>query len=262
MLALSLCAGMLVGVGAASANVYRVTRGSISPAGGGSAAKPQPVGIGFGLGVSADDRSERPSPVKTYRIATEGVLAFPRTFPSCSLSKAKIRRAPAKACAKALIGNGLIRAAAGFDDDTTIAQSLPCNLRLRLYNTGSGLALRVDTDTPVPRSFKSRELGCPVPIHTAIRGQFTRTTLDGMVAMDLSFTLPTLLLRPLQDWEGALQLVDASLGRWTGTALIKGHRRTVGYFSSVGCHGKTRTIRAAFVDEDGNRSEATRTVVC
>ena len=143
-----------------------------------------------------------------------------------------------------------------------MAESLPCNLRLRLYNTGAGIALRVDTDTPVPRNFKSRAIGCPVPIHTAIRGELTQSTIDGTASMGLGFTLPKRLLRPLADWVGALQLVDASLTRQTAMARVKGRLRSVGYFSSVGCKGTTRTMRAAFIDENGNRVEATRAVAC
>ena len=141
-------------------------------------------------------------------------------------------------------------------------ESLPCNLQLRLYNTGKGVSLRIDTDPPVPRNFQSRKLGCPVPMHTAIQGRFVKTTIDGLPAMDLTFTLPKLLLQPLEDWEGALQLVDAALPRATATTRIKGRLRSVGYFSAVGCRGPTRTARAAFTDESGNRAEATRTVAC
>lgn len=262
-LAASLLVGMLTCAGvAAAADDYRVTGAKVAPADGGTLTSPRPVSIAFGLGVSAEDRSLRPAPIKTYVVAAEGLVAFPKAFPSCSLSQVKVRRGPAKACAKAAIGGGLIRAAAGFEEDPTMAESLPCNLRLRLYNTGAGMALRVDTSTPVPRNFKSRAIGCPVPIHTAIRGSLTKTTIDETASMDLSFTLPKRLLRPLAGWVGALQLVNATLNRATASARIKGHMRSVGYFSAVGCRGATRTVRAAFVDESGARYEATRAIAC
>jgi hypothetical protein len=260
-LAAAVCVGAIAAPVAAADN-YRVTRASISPASGGSPSAPRAVGVGFGLGIAAADRSQRPQPIKSYAIGVEGVLAYPSAFPSCSLAQAKARRGPAKPCAKALVGDGLIRAAAGLDDDLRISESLPCNLRLRLYNTGAGAALRIDADTPYPPGFGSRKIGCPVPMHTAIKGRFVRTTIDGLAAMDLTFTLPKLLLQPLQDWAGALQLVDASLGRATASMRINGRQRTVGYFSSIGCRGGSRLARAAFTDLSGNRFEATKALAC
>ncbi len=254
---------MLVLAGVAfAADRQRVSRVSVAPGGSGTPGKPKPVEIGFGLSVTAERPSQRPKPIKTYAIGIEGVLAYPRAFPACSLSQAKVRRAPARACGRAQVGSGLIRAAAGLREDPGMADSLPCNLKLRLYNTGTGAALRVDTEPPVPQSFKSRKLGCPVPIHTAIRGQLAKTTIDGLASMELRFTLPKLLLRPLEGWEGALQLVDASLTGETAPLRVKGRMRQVGYLSTVGCRGRDRTARAVFIDEDGVRTEATRTVGC
>jgi hypothetical protein len=247
---------------ALAANQQHVSRASVLPASGGRPAAPKPVQIGFSLSVKEEHAQLRPAPIKTYAIGTEGVIAFPGALPHCSLAQAKPRRGPAKPCKPAQVGSGLIRAAAGLREDTAIASSLPCNLQLRLYNTGTGVALRVDTDTPVPPSFKSKQLGCPVPIHTAIRGSFDKTTIDGLPAMDLRFTLPKLLLRPLEGWEGALQLVDATLKRQTGRARVKGRLREVGYFSAIGCRGGQRTTRAVFIDESGARAEATRSVGC
>jgi hypothetical protein len=252
---------VLAGV-AVAADRQRVSRVSVVPGGSGSPSKPKPVQIGFGLSVAAERPSLRPKPIKTYAIGIEGVLAFPQAFPSCSLGHAKIRGGPARTCKRAQVGSGLIRAAAGLQEDPGMADSLPCNLKLRLYNTGAGAALRVDTGPPQPRDFKSRKLGCPVPIHTAIRGQFAKTTIDGLASNELRFTLPKLLLRPLEGWEGALQLVDASLIGDTAPLRVKGRMREVGYLSAVGCRGKDRTARAAFIDESGVRTEATRTVGC
>jgi hypothetical protein len=244
------------------ANQEQVSRAEVTPVGKGSAARPLPVVVRFGLRVRSDDADKRPAAVTTYVIGSEGVVAFPRAFPSCSLSQAKRRRGPSGACKTAKVGQGVIRAAAGLEDDDTIAQSVPCNLQLRVYNTGAGVALRLDADPPIPPSFKSRRDGCPVPVHTAIRGVFKQTSIGGMVAMDLSFTLPDLLLHPLEDWEGALQLVDATLGGHTAQTRIHGKARSVGFFSAVGCHGGQRTTRAAFINAKGERSEATRNVRC
>lgn len=260
-LAAAACVAALAAPGAA-ADDYRVSRASISPAGGGTPAAPKPVGVGFGLGIAAAERSQRPQPIKSYAIGVEGVLAYPGAFPACSLAQAKARRGPAKVCGKALVGSGLIRAAAGLNDDARISESVACNLQLRLYNTGAGAALRIDANPPPPPGFGSRKIGCPVPMHTAIKGRFVKTTIDGVPAMDLSFTLPKLLLQPLQGWEGALQVVDASLGRATATTRINGRQRTVGYFSSIGCRGGTRLARAAFTDLSGQRFEATKALAC
>jgi hypothetical protein len=259
----ALLAGALGYAGIAwAANRYEVSRMEIKPSGAGSQVRPLPVQARFGIGVHEQDPRTRPASIETYVIGTEGVVAFPKAFPTCSLRQAKRRRGPARACKAAQVGGGQVRAAAGLVEDTRMRESLPCNLRLRLYNTGRGVALRLDADTPVPPNFRSRRLGCPVPVHTAIAGSFDRATIDGLPAIDLRFSLPPQLLRPLEGWEGALQLVDATLEAHTARTRVNGRTRTVGFFSAIGCEGGERTTRAAFIDGDGARSEATRTAKC
>jgi hypothetical protein len=247
---------------ALAANRYEVSRMDVVPAAGGSPARPLPVRSHFTLGVDEQDPSKRPASIKTYVIGTEGVLAFPKPFPSCSVAQAKRRRGPARACAAAQVGGGQVRAAAGLKEDDRMSESFACNLRLRLYNTGRGVALRLDTDPPEPPSFTSKRLGCTASLHTAIAGRFDRVTIGGRASVDLRFTLPPSLLSPLPGWEGALQVVDVKLDARSARTRVAGQSRSVGFFSAIGCKGGERTTRAAFIDGDGTRAEATRTERC
>lgn len=255
--------GVLVGVGAAAAaNRFAVHRVEISPAWKGRAEHPLPVSVRFGLRVTEDDPTKRPAPTETYVMGTEGVVAFPGAFPSCSMAQLRPLRGPARACRDALVGGGLTKGAAGLAEDDAIKESVPCNLRLRVYNTGDGMALRLDGDPPLPPSFRSNKIGCPVPIHKAILGRLRTTTIDGVRSTDLSYTLPRLLLHPLEGWDGALRVTNVDLRRMTARARVNGRLHTVGYSSAVGCNGDERTVRAAFIDEQGERSEITRTTGC
>lgn len=259
---LALFSMLVLGGVALADNEYGISRVGIAPSGKGSAARPLPVEVRFGLEVDEDDRRLRPAPVETYVIGAEGMVAFPRAFQKCSLRKLRRRRGVPRACAGAKVGGGLVKAAAGLREDVSMESSVPCNLRLGVYNTGRGIALRVDGGPPQPPGFKSNRVGCPVLVHTAIGGRLVQTRIDGMRATDLRFSLPDLLLHPVDGWDGALQIVDVTLAPKTRRIRLRGRARDVAYYSSVGCRGGRRTVRAVFIDELGNRAEVTRTAKC
>jgi hypothetical protein len=243
---------------AGAANEYAIPRVGIKPSGKGSAARPLPVGVLFGLRVSEADRALRPTPIETYALAAEGLVVRPGAFASCTLRKLGRRRGVPRECAKAKVGHGLVRGAAGLAEDQTLEGSVPCNLKLGVYNTGKGMALRLDGEPPVPRGFGSKRLGCPVPVHLAIRVRTVETTIDGVKSTELRYKLPDLLLHPLDGWDASLRLVEVNLER----EVVRRGRRKVGFYSAVGCNGAERTVRVVFVDPQGARAETTRTTGC
>jgi hypothetical protein len=259
MLALVAIAVALVGAGVAgAANEYGIPRVGIDPSGKGTGARPLPVGVLFGLRVSEDDPNLRPSPIESYALAAEGLIVRPGSFASCSLRKLGRRRGVPRECVTAKVGHGLVRGAAGLAEDQTLQGSAPCNLRLGLYNTGKGMALRLDGQPPVPPGLESRRLGCPVPVHLAIRVRTVETRIDGVRSTELRYTLPDLLLHPIEGWDASLRLVEVRLDR----KRAKRGRRTLGFYSAVGCNGTARTVRAVFVDPQGGRAEATKDTAC
>jgi hypothetical protein len=256
-IAVTLVLLLLAGV-AGAANRYSIPRVGIDPPGEGSAARPLPVGVLFGLRVSEDDRNLRPSPVESYALAAEGLVVRTGSFASCPLRRIGRRRGVPRECAGAQVGRGLIRGVAGLAEDQTLEGSAPCNLRLRVYNTGAELALRLDGEPPVPPSLSSRRLGCPVPVHLAIRVRTVETTIDGVRSTELRYTLPDLLLHPIDGWDASLRLVEVRLDR----KRARRGGRTVGFYSAVGCNGDERTVRVGFVDPQGGRAEATKDTAC
>jgi hypothetical protein len=95
-------------------------------------------------------------------------------------------------------------------------------------------------------------------VHLAIRVRTVETTIDGVRSTELRYTLPHLLLHPIDGWDASLRLVEVRLDRKRATR----GRRTVGFYSAVGCNGSDRTVRVVFVDPQGGRAETTRTTGC
>jgi hypothetical protein len=259
---IALLAGLLVSAVALGTTESSVVRFTVSSGARGSVARPVPVGVGFGLSVSDSVRSRRALPIASYRLAVEGLVPFLRSFPACSLSRLRRVRGVPAVCARARIGGGLFRGVAGLAEDRSLRSSLPCNLRVGVYNTGRGMALRVDGKPPAPRSLGSTRLGCVVPVHTAIPVTVSSTRIDGVTSTELSFSVPALLLHPLDGWDASLRVVNVSLDRRTAGAVVRGKRRTVGFFSSAGCRGGSRTLRIVLVGENGSRAVASRSAPC
>jgi hypothetical protein len=262
VLAIAAVGGLTVASAASAANTNEVSRGLTSPVGAGSMSRPLPIGVQFGLRSRAENPRLRPLPTKTYVLSMEGVTANAKAFPACGLAKLKRRKGPPARCAGAQLGTGLVKGAAGIVEDDTIAESVPCNLKLRVYNIGNGIALRLDGDPPLPAGFKSNKIGCPVPIHTAIPAPFRRVTIDGLPSTEMQFTVPKVLAHPLEGWNSALTLVNVDLERRTTQVRVGGAKRTVGYFSAVGCTGGERSLQVGFIGTDGVRSEASATPAC
>ena len=101
---------LALGVGIAFAqqpgeNIYEVDLATATPAGKGSAAKPKPAKLGFGYEVSAQG-GLRPTAIRQYRIAPEGLVTYPKLFKACTFDQAAQLPEPAASCDKAAVGKG------------------------------------------------------------------------------------------------------------------------------------------------------------
>jgi hypothetical protein len=231
---------------AVATNVYTVHLGSTTVPGKGSKTRPIPTGLKFGFKVEDSDPSMRGTVIDQYAIGSEGLVTNPKLFPSCKFTELDDATVPAK-CAKALVGKGLVKNAAGSNTDRSLASSSACNLALRLYNDGDGMTLRLDSNgQPPPDNFETDTVGCLLPIATAINGKFIRRPIGSVVGSDLVFKVPSALKHP------GLPQIDNSVRRSDNTIFktvkrIKGQRR--GYYEKVGCKGSKRLVRATFKTE-------------
>ena len=122
--------------------------------------------------------------MKKYFIGAEGLVTYPEAFPSCSGgssgANAQDPAKAAKACKKARVGGGIIKALVGARNNPT--SSANCVLDLNLYNLkpgnygdagkigkNGGLAIRIDGDPPPPPSIDDQYKGqCLAAQHASI----------------------------------------------------------------------------------------------
>jgi hypothetical protein len=281
--AMAAAAVLVIGGVAMAANVYTVD-GEATPRGKGSKAKPRPVALRFEYTVTDSDPNLRATPVEGYFIASEGLITFPEAFPTCTYTQANQsdQAAAERACRRARVGggggpNGLgVRNDVGASSDRSA--KLPCNLELNLYNLApgqfpdpanpgqtititrrhGGLAIRLDGDQAIPAN--DDQIACPTPQHTAIPARFVPVRIDGQPADELRFEVPPNLLHP-SGLDTSVRETLSRVLRRTAVKRIRGKRRRVGYYSSVGCRGR-RLLRVTFVAEDGARARQTSDEPC
>jgi hypothetical protein len=259
--AVAAAAVLALGVGVAFAeNTYNVDLASSSPAGKGSPSKPIPAKLRFGYKVG-DTEGLRPTIIEQYRIGPEGLVTYPKLFPSCTYKQSAKRPQPAAACKKAKLGSGKVFNNAGPATDRS-APSTVCNLRLRLYNISGvgksgGMAIRLDggpNQEPAP--------GCTLEIAESIKAKFKTVRVEAVKTSELRFSVPRALYEPLPGVENSVINTVSTVNKKTATTRIKGKRRKVGYYSKIGCKGKSRTTRVRFVDLEGRKFTATKTSRC
>jgi hypothetical protein len=245
---------------ALGANVYTVGGSSPTP-GKPSNKKPTPIALNFDFQVEDEDPNLRGTPIEAFAIGGEGVVTYPKLFPSCEYSAAN-GDGHARACRKARVGNGLVQVIVGPPADR--AEKLLCNLKLTLYNLKGvgkrgGMAIRLDADTKAPplTDPDDRTINCPVPIHTAIEGRFNAVRIGGARASELRFTVPQDLLHPT-GLDATVRNTESHIARRVskGTVKVAGKRRHVGFYSGIACKGPKRTIQATFTSEHGDRNVA------
>jgi hypothetical protein len=262
-----------------AANVYTVD-GDTKPHGKGSAAKPLPVSLDFDYTVADSDPANRGIPVQKYFIGAEGLVTYPSAFPTCSGGTSGANNpdpaAAARACKKARVGGGIIKALVGTRTNPT--SSANCVLELNLYNlkpgsygdagkigkTG-GLAIRIDGDPPPPPSIDDQFKGqCLAAQHAAILAPYKTVKIKGVKSSELQFTVPPELLHPAQGLDVTVRDVSSSIKKIVSkkAITIKGKKRKVGFYSAVGCKGGKRSIQVTFVSETGQKSPVTKDKAC
>jgi hypothetical protein len=243
---LALAAVVAVASVAIAANTYKVHVAGTNVKGKGSKKNPIPTGLRLGFQVTESDPSKRATVIEKYALGAEGLVANNKAAKGkCVFSELDDATVPAK-CAKALVGTGLVKNAAGPSNDQSLAASSPCNLQIRLYNIGTGMAIRLDSNgQPPPPDFESDQVGCLLPISTAINARFVKTKIAGVVASDLRFTVPQELKHPLTGVDNSIRQSESTIALAEKT--ING--KEVGFYSKVGCKGSRRTVRATFTTE-------------
>lgn len=223
---------------AAQVNTYSVT-GSTSPAKPGSKRQPVPIALKFAYTVG-EQSGQRPSPVKRYTIGFSGVRSNGALFPKCTAAKINAAGGD-RGCPKgSAVGSGTVVNAAGVTSNPADT-SIPCNLRLTIYNSGRNqAALYLKGDPPQ----------CAVSISQAIPARYVR--FPGGTA--LQFDVPPSLLHPLTGIDNAVVKVQSSIRK----LKAKGH----GYYESIGCKGSKRPIVVTFQTEAGQRSTASTQARC
>jgi hypothetical protein len=241
VVALAAVAGVAV-----AANTYTLHKASTNAKGRGSMAKPIPTNLVFGFRVGETDPSKRATVIEKYAIGAEGLLANTKVKPKCAFTELDDQSGVPAKCSKALVGKGIVKNAAGSSSDQSLSASLPCNLRLRLYNIGTGMAIRLDSNgQSTPPSFESNIIGCPLPIATAIKARFVKTRIAGVTASDLRFTVPQNLKHPLIGNDNSIRESVSTIA----LAKKKINGKVWGFYSKVGCKGAKRTVRATFTTE-------------
>jgi hypothetical protein len=250
---------------ALAVNVYTVD-GSTKPRGKGSKKKPRPIALKFDFQVGSSDPAVRGTPIERFAIGSEGLVTYPGLFPTCTYAQANRDGSISPKCRRARLGGGLVQNLVGPAASPTV--KIFCNLKLGIYNIRGvgrrgGMAIRLDGD---PKSQPltdpdDRTINCPTALHGAIKARFKRVRIAGRPADELRFTVPPELLHP-SGLDTTVRNTVSSIARKVRKKKIRGKRRKVGYYSSIGCKGRKRTVRATFTDEQGRKFTATRSRRC
>ena len=129
-------------------------------------------------------------------------------------------------CSKALVGDGLVKNAAGRDHGPVSASTAAVQPQVRLYNLGTGLAIRLDSFGQ-PRAAELRlddVVGRPLPIGTAINAKWVKTKIGGVTASDLRFTVPQNLKHPLTGIDNSIRQSVTSINKKVKTVGGKNGR--------------------------------------
>jgi hypothetical protein len=246
IVALALAAVVSVVGVALATNTYKIHKASTTKAGKGTKAKPIPTGITIGFQVGDTDPTKRGVPVEKYALGAEGIVTNPKNFPKCAFTDMDSEATVPSKCNKAKVGSGIAKNAAGPSTNQALTASSPCNLAVRLYNNGSGMIIRLDSNgAPAPPDFSSNQIGCVLPIATAINAKFVKTTIAGQPASDLRFTVPQNLKHPLAGIDNSIRESVSNIV--LKSKLVRGKK--LGFYQKVGCKGSKRTTRGKFTTE-------------
>jgi hypothetical protein len=238
LLSLSLLVALGVTGVAWAANQYTVS-GKVTPTGA-TKKKPKPVSIQFSF-TNSDPAGTQPSPIRSYSIRLEGTRVNTGILPVCTASRMTSAQSDAGCSRKAMIGSGTIDSLVGTTGTPT-SSSVACRLALRLYNAGKNkAALWLQGGPP----------SCVTSISQAIDARFVKTGDN----TSLEFSVPDSLRHQL-GLDIAVTNVTSTIKRITKTKRVKGKKRKVGYFESIGCRDRKRDITVTFTDESGTATPA------
>jgi hypothetical protein len=243
-------------------NVYTVTPASTKGGGGakGTSAKPVPKAVKFGF-KTKDSGGGRATPIKKYKIGFQGLKYFGKNkvFPKCTFAKVnqKLESDVKADCGKAYLGKGVVNNLVGVTGSTVTTTT--CLLRLTLYNTGRGFALRLDGGNTAKPPTK-----CPIAVNQAINAFFQLRKVGGTTkSASLEFSVPSNLLHPgSPNISNAIETTNSTISGKARKVKIKGKTRKVSILSSVKCGKKNRTIQVAFTDEKNSTVNAKKKVKC
>lgn len=263
-----------------AANVYTVDGGT-KPRGKGKATKPLPVSLNFDYTVADENPANRGTPVEKYFIGAEGLVTYPEEFPNCPYStptgggaNAQDVTVAKRACRRARVGGGIIKAYAGPAQDQTV--KLNCVLELNLYNLKPGnygtrgkvtrkhgaLGIRIDAvQESIPNLNDEHKGKCATAQNEAILAPYKPVRIKGVRSDELQFTVPQSLLHP-SGLDTVVQFVESAVKKRVARKRIKGKQRKVGFYSAVGCKGKKRSIQVTFISETGQRTPITKNKPC
>jgi hypothetical protein len=246
----AIVASLAFAAAAYAVNVYKVTPAATSGAGKGTAAKPAAKQVKFGF-TAIDSTGIAATPIKKYSIQFQGLKSYAKNFTKCTFAQAN-GSTHATVCKKAKVGSGTINNKFGTPGQK---DPKPCKVNLVLYNTGGGLALRLDGSPTTT--------GCPITVAQAINAKFTSKTIGGIKGTALTFDTPSNVLHPILGLDNSVANVASTISSKTTKVKIKGEKRKVSILSSVGCpkSGK-RTIQVQFTDEKNNTVPAKTTTKC
>ena len=230
-----------------AANTYKVHLGS-HQAGQGLEGEADPDRPEVRLPGRETDPNKRATVIEEYAIGSEGLVDQPegRSRSARSAISTTSRARPAK-CKKALVGQRP-REERGRPEHRPVARaSAPCNLKLALYNIGSGMVIRLDGEPPAPPSIRvGRRSAARFRSHTAINGKFVRT-------QDRWASPPATSLHgsaePEAPVDGRRQL-GPRVGQPRSSSGRGSEERQEGrLLQKVGCKGGKRLVRATFKTE-------------
>jgi hypothetical protein len=231
----------IVAVAAAQTNQYTVT-GKVSPAKGGSKAKPKAGSLNFNFQTS-EAAGLLPSPIATYSIGFEGGQVNTDLLPFCTAASMTAAKTNTGCAAKSKIGSGVVKSKVGTAGQP-VATAVDCQLGLTLYNAGKNkAALWLEGGNAANP--------CIAQIAQAIDAKFKK---KGSTT-SLEFTVP-MQLRHQLGLDIAVTDVTSKINRIVVTK--KGKKR--GYLEGIGCKDGKRDITVTFTDETGKATPVKQTL--
>jgi hypothetical protein len=247
---------------ALATNTYTVEKWGTAPAGKGTSARPLAKSLTVKLTGGSHDGT-LPAPSTSYHFDLEGIRTYASKFPKCTLGDARTPQ-HADRCGKARVGGGTAVVKVGRAG-MPLGAAKTCPVAIKLYNTGTGLAQRLDS---VPGG------NCPLNIAAAVPEPWRTTRVEGIRSASLLVEAPLPLIQPGPGLNAFVSEIDLALDKVTRTVTlrqtvrvggrkrIRRVRRKVGYLSAVGCAGRRRSVVTVILDEAKRTTTVSRTSPC